>query len=105
MLHLVKKCMQQTSWNYDNSMNATLVMPPIDLPEGNSYLQFKQWHNFEQSSSGRAWDYGHVFISTDQVEWTQLLMIQGASNGWIDAEVDLSRICWTTSLHWIQCIF
>ena len=23
--------------------------------------------------------------------WTQLLMIQGASNGWIDAEVDLSE--------------
>lgn len=76
--------------NYDNRMNATLVMPPIDLPEGNAYLQFKQWHNFEESSSGRAWDYGHVFVSTDQVEWTQLLMVQGASNGWINAEVDLS---------------
>ncbi|MFJ7969758.1 S8 family serine peptidase [Psychrobacillus sp. NPDC096389] len=76
--------------NYDSRMNATLVMPPVDLPEGNSYLQFKQWHNFEESSTGRAWDYGHVFVSTDQVEWTQLLMVQGASNGWIDAEVDLS---------------
>lgn len=75
---------------YESSMNATLVMPPVDLPEGNSYLQFKQWHEFEQSSAGRAWDYGHVFISTDQVEWTQLLMIQGTSNGWIDAEVDLT---------------
>lgn len=75
---------------YESSMNATLVMPPVDLPEGASYLQFKQWHNFEQSSSGRAWDYGHVFISTDMEEWTQLLMIQGASQGWIDAEVDLS---------------
>ncbi|MCG7345721.1 S8 family serine peptidase [Sporosarcina sp. ACRSL] len=75
---------------YENNMNATLVMPPVDLPEGAAYLQFKQWHNFEQSSTGRAWDYGHVFISTDRQEWTQLLMIQGASNGWIDAEVDLS---------------
>ncbi|TQR16590.1 S8 family peptidase [Psychrobacillus vulpis] len=75
---------------YESSMNATLVMPPVDLPEGNSYLQFKQWHEFEQASSGRAWDYGHVFVSTDQVEWTQLLKIQGASNGWIDGEVDLS---------------
>ncbi|MFS0690334.1 S8 family serine peptidase [Sporosarcina sp. 179-K 8C2 HS] len=75
---------------YESNMNATLVMPPVDLPEGNSYLQFKQWHNFEQSISGRAWDYGHVFISTDMENWTQLLMIQGASNGWIDAEVDLS---------------
>ncbi|MBD7985813.1 S8 family serine peptidase [Sporosarcina sp. Sa2YVA2] len=78
------------SGNYDSSMNATLVMPPVDLPEGESYLQFKQWHNFEESPAGRAWDYGHVFISTDMEEWTQLLMIQGASGGWIDAEVDLS---------------
>lgn len=76
--------------NYANNMNATLVMPPVDLPQGNSYLQFKQWHDFERSSSGRAWDYGHIFVSTNQVEWTQLLMVQGASNGWIDAEVDLS---------------
>ena len=75
---------------YANRMNATLVAPPIDLPEGNSFLQFKQWHNFEQSSSGRAWDYGHVFVSTDQQNWTQLLMVQGLSNGWISAEVDLS---------------
>ncbi|MFC5603785.1 S8 family serine peptidase [Sporosarcina koreensis] len=75
---------------YENNMNATLVMPPVDLPEGASYLQFKQWHNFEQSTLGTAWDYGHVFISTDMENWTQLRKIQGASNGWIDAEVDLS---------------
>lgn len=76
---------------YASSMNATLVMPPIDLPEGDSILQFKQWHQFEESSAGRAWDYGHVFISTDQQEWTQLLMVQGQSDGWIDGEVDLSE--------------
>ncbi|MBD8038484.1 S8 family serine peptidase [Solibacillus sp. A46] len=78
------------SGTYANSMNATLVAPPIDLPEGNSYLQFKHWHNFEQASSGRAYDYGHVFVSTDQENWTQLLMVQGISNSWLDAEVDLS---------------
>lgn len=76
--------------SYANSMNATLVAPPIDLPEGNTYLQFKHWYNFEQSSSGRAWDYGHVFISTDQENWAQLSRVQGQSNGWVDAEVDLS---------------
>ncbi|EPD53126.1 hypothetical protein HMPREF1210_00857 [Paenisporosarcina sp. HGH0030] len=75
---------------YDSNMNATLVLPPVDLPEGNSYLQFKHWHNFEQSSTGRAWDYGHVFISTDQQEWTQLQKYQGDSGSWIDGEVDLS---------------
>ncbi|OMC87550.1 peptidase S8 [Viridibacillus arenosi] len=76
--------------NYDSQMNATLVMPPVDLPQGHSYLQFKQWHNFEESTSGRAWDYGHVFVSTDREEWTQVMMVQGASNGWKNAEVDLS---------------
>ncbi|MFC7365574.1 MULTISPECIES: S8 family peptidase [Bhargavaea] len=77
---------------YANRMNATLVMPPVDLPEGNSYLQFKHWHNFEQSTStGRAWDYGHVVISTDYENWTQLHMVQGQSDGWTDVEVDLSE--------------
>ena len=75
---------------YDSNMNATLVLPPVDLPEGESYLQFKHWHNFEQSSSGRAWDYGHVFVSTDMQEWTQLQMFQGDSGEWLSAEVDLS---------------
>ncbi|WP_075617726.1 S8 family peptidase [Paenisporosarcina indica] len=75
---------------YDSGMNATLVLPPVDLPEGQSYLQFKHWHSFEQSSSGRAWDYGHVFVSTDMQEWTQLLKIQGESGDWLNAEVDLS---------------
>ncbi|WP_285859169.1 S8 family peptidase [Bhargavaea ginsengi] len=77
---------------YASNMNATLVMPPVDLPEGNSYLQFKHWHNFEQSTStGRAWDYGHVVISTDYENWTQLLMVQGESGDWTDVEVDLSE--------------
>lgn len=76
---------------YDNRMNATLVLPPVELPEGNSYLQFKHWYNFEESSSGRAWDYGHVFVSTDQQEWTQLQMFQGDSDVWLDAEVNLSE--------------
>ncbi|MBD8026767.1 S8 family serine peptidase [Ureibacillus sp. Re31] len=76
---------------YDNNMNATLVMPPVDLPEGNAYLQFKHWHNFEKSSTGRAWDYGHVVISTDLENWTQLLQVNGVSNGWLSTEVNLSE--------------
>ncbi|WP_339251586.1 S8 family serine peptidase [Sporosarcina sp. FSL W8-0480] len=80
------------SGDYMSNMNATLVMPPVDLPEGNSYLQFKQWHNFEQSTvSGRAWDYGHIVISTDRVQWTQLQQIVGISDGWVDGQVDLSE--------------
>ncbi|MDY0408760.1 carboxypeptidase-like regulatory domain-containing protein [Virgibacillus soli] len=53
-------------------------------------MKLKSWHNFEESSAGRAWDYGHVVISTDQEEWTELHMVQGQSNGWEDIEVDLS---------------
>lgn len=75
---------------YESSMNATLVMPPIDLPAGPSYLQFKDWHEFEQSSSGRSWDYGHVFISTDQQEWIQLRKFEGKSTAWSSVEIDLS---------------
>lgn len=72
--------------NYENNTNATLVMPPIDLPEETTYLQFKQWYEMENN-----YDFGHVFISTDMEEWTQLQRINGTSGGWIDAEVDLSE--------------
>src|SRR5699024_8496647 len=78
------------SGNYDNYMDATLVMPPVELPEGDSFLKFKSWHSFEESSSGRAWDYGHVVISTDMEEWDELDMFQGDSDGWEDVTVDLS---------------
>ncbi|MGP4108946.1 S8 family serine peptidase [Virgibacillus sp. L01] len=76
---------------YESDMNATLVMPPVDLPEGNAYLQFNQWHNLEMYSSGTAYDFGHIFVSTDQEEWTQLLEVKGETDGWESAEVDLSE--------------
>ena len=76
--------------DYLSNMNATLVMPAIDLPEGDAFLTFKNWHNFEQSTAGTAWDYGHVVISTDQVNWTQLQKFQGVTSGWRDVEIDLS---------------
>nr|WP_281271826.1 S8 family serine peptidase [Oceanobacillus chungangensis] len=72
--------------NYNSNENSTLMMPPIDLPDGNSYLQFNHWYNLE-----RNWDYGHVFISTDQENWTQLLRITDVNNGWQSAEIDLSE--------------
>ncbi|HEY4602222.1 MAG TPA: S8 family serine peptidase [Cerasibacillus sp.] len=78
------------SGNYESSMNATLVMPPVDLPEGGAVLKFKNWHNFEESSTGRAWDYGHVVISTDMEDWTELQMFQGLTSDWEDVEIDLS---------------
>ncbi|QTC43434.1 S8 family serine peptidase [Bacillus sp. V3] len=72
--------------NYDNRANMSLQMPPIDLPEGNSFLQFKQWHELE-----RNYDYGHVFVSTDGENWTQALRVNNVTDGWIDGEVDLSE--------------
>ncbi|MBY7143954.1 S8 family serine peptidase [Virgibacillus sp. NKC19-3] len=75
---------------YDNNANATLMMPPIDLPEGDTYLQFEQWHDLEAYETGGAYDFGHVFVSTDQEEWTQLTRMQGLTDGWESAEVDLS---------------
>lgn len=72
--------------NYANSANMSLQMPPVDLPEGNSFLQFKQWHDLETR-----YDFGHVFVFTDGKEWTQALRVNGTTTGWIDGEVDLSE--------------
>ncbi|WP_100011285.1 S8 family peptidase [Lentibacillus sediminis] len=71
---------------YDSNSNTTLMMPPIDLPEGESYLQFAQWYNIEDG-----WDYGHVFISTDQEEWLQLMEMTDVTDGWENVEIDLSE--------------
>lgn len=71
--------------NYDNTANMSLMMPPIDLPEGNTYLQFKDWYELENS-----WDYGHVFVSTDQQNWQQLSRFSGNSLSWVQRQIDLS---------------
>ncbi|RKQ29613.1 peptidase S8 [Oceanobacillus halophilus] len=71
---------------YSNNENSTLVMPPVDLPEGESYLQFEQWYNIENN-----WDYGHVFISSDMDDWAPLAQFTNTTNGWESFEVDLSE--------------
>src|SRR5690625_1540978 len=78
------------SGEYDGDMNASLEMPPIDLPEGESFLQFTHWHEFEKYDSGNAYDFGHVLVSTDQEDWTQLLTVEGLTSDWEDTEIDLS---------------
>ncbi len=70
---------------YDNSSNMTLMMPPIDLGDGETYLQFSQWYELE-----RNYDYGHLFISTDQENWEALREYNNLSDGWMSEEVDLS---------------
>lgn len=73
--------------DYENGANMNLLMPPIDLPqEGQAFLQFKQWHELEAR-----YDFGHVFVSTDQENWTQVLRVNGVTTGWIDGQVDLSQ--------------
>ncbi|MFJ7859160.1 S8 family serine peptidase [Peribacillus sp. NPDC097206] len=72
--------------NYANSANMSLAMPPVDVPEGTSYLQFKHWYELE-----RNYDFGHVFISTDETNWVQAARFNDKSNTWIDGEVNLSE--------------
>jgi bacillopeptidase F len=76
--------------DYPNNMDANLLMPAVQLPEGESYLQFKSWHNFEQSSLGTNWDYGYVRISTDLEEWTNLQIFEGEEEYWQDVEIELT---------------
>lgn len=74
------------SGTYNSNENSTLLMPPIDLPEGESYLQYSEWFNLENN-----WDYAHVFISTDMEDWTQLVQVTNVSDGWLESEIDLSE--------------
>ncbi|MGG0285047.1 S8 family serine peptidase [Peribacillus butanolivorans] len=72
--------------NYANSANMSLSMPPVDVPEGTSYLQFKHWFELEKN-----YDFGHVFISTNGTNWVQAARFNDKSNSWIDGEVNLSQ--------------
>lgn len=75
---------------YESNTNATLVMPPIDLPEDDSYLQFEHWYDLEIYDSGNAYDFAHVFVSTDMEEWEQLERYEGSSGDWEVDQVELS---------------
>ncbi|GGH87129.1 bacillopeptidase F [Pullulanibacillus pueri] len=71
--------------DYDNSTNATLIMPPIYLPEGQSYLDFNHWYDIESG-----YDHGQVFVSTDQENWEALANFTGSNGEWEATEVNLS---------------
>ncbi|KGA97788.1 peptidase S8 [Alkalihalobacillus alcalophilus ATCC 27647 = CGMCC 1.3604] len=73
--------------DYPNDANMTLIMPPVDLTDGEeAYLQFKAWYNIELN-----YDFGHVFISTDQENWEQAVRFNGVSSDWEDVEIDLTE--------------
>jgi bacillopeptidase F len=80
-----------------------LNMPPIDIPEsGNSYLQYKQWYDFNAEGLEVSTDFGAVLVSTDRQNWEIVTRTEPTEiweNGapkeyltdeWIDAEVNLS---------------
>ncbi|GGB69532.1 bacillopeptidase F [Fictibacillus barbaricus] len=73
--------------NYDNSANMSLMMPAIDLGAGTAFLQFKHWYDIGYSFDN---DYAQVFVSTDQHNWEEKARFTDQSNGWLDAQVDLS---------------
>ncbi|MGB2991883.1 MAG: S8 family serine peptidase [Paenisporosarcina sp.] len=83
--------------------NSYLHMPPVDIPEnGNSYLQFKEWYDFNPAGIGGPIDYGAVLVSTDQQNWEIVTQVKPtefdeyghpikySTDGWIDAEANLS---------------
>ncbi|USK33342.1 S8 family serine peptidase [Bacillus sp. F19] len=71
----------------DFNANMNLMMPPIILPEGNSYLQFKDWYQLEDKESK---DFGNVFVSTDKQNWQHLSSFTGNSSTWTQHQIDLS---------------
>src|SRR5690606_38924429 len=74
------------SGDYSSSSDMMLVMPPIDLPDGDSYLQFKHWHEINAG-----FDFGYVDISTEQDNWEQLAVVDGDTADWEDSEFQLSQ--------------
>lgn len=72
--------------SYTNGANATLVMPAVDLPEEESYLQFDLWYDLEEVH-----DIGYVYVSTDQEEWNTEKIVFYDSDGWESMEIDLSE--------------
>ena len=74
------------SGTYSDNADMTMKMPPIDLPEGNAYLQFTHWYETEN------WfDNAFVKVSTDNEAWTTLATYMNASNGYVNEEIDLSQ--------------
>lgn len=71
---------------YANNTNTVLEMPPIDLPSGSSYLNFKHWYYVEQG-----FDHCYVQISTDNTNWTNLTSYTGnLGSDYANVQIDLS---------------
>ncbi|WP_101846926.1 S8 family serine peptidase [Halobacillus sp. Marseille-P3879] len=71
---------------YESNADMTLRLPPVEVPVGDTYLQFKSWYELE-----RNYDYGHVVVSTDNENWEQLAEFNDESEDWTESQVDLSE--------------
>src|SRR5699024_6834574 len=71
--------------SYQHGADATLVMPAVNLSEGENYLHFDLWYDFEEIH-----DTGYVYVSTDQEEWKSVRTFFYDSDGWQQLEADLS---------------
>jgi len=74
--------------DYGNNLDQSLTMPVMDLSQASApTLRF--WHRYELESG---FDYGHLEISTDNQQWTELQAFNGSSagGGWVEASFDLT---------------
>ncbi|PET77341.1 hypothetical protein CN514_01200, partial [Bacillus sp. AFS001701] len=73
---------------YSENERMFLKSPPIVLPKGSAYLQFKNWYDIEENN-----DYAFVAVKTDDDENWYLVAKYGGSmtGGFSDEEIDLSE--------------
>ncbi|WP_129690710.1 S8 family serine peptidase [Gottfriedia acidiceleris] len=71
---------------YAPNADMSLAMPPINVPEGQTFLNFKHWYGFEYKT-----DFGYIYVSTDKTNWEQVAQYENTANGWQDGKIDLSK--------------
>jgi hypothetical protein len=72
--------------------DTTLVGPPVQLTGGNvATLRFWQSYDFTTSPETTGYEYGQLYISTNNAaDWTLLKEYSDATVGWQEEEIDLS---------------
>ncbi|HXF09492.1 MAG TPA: S8 family serine peptidase, partial [Desulfuromonadaceae bacterium] len=75
-----------------DTADTLLVTPAIDLSGGNlATLRFRQSYDFTERSEFDIYEYGQVYISTNNsAGWTLLEEFGDASDSWEEAEIDLT---------------
>ncbi|MFC4559411.1 S8 family serine peptidase [Virgibacillus kekensis] len=75
---------------YRNDSDMVLSTPAIQLPEGSANLHFKQWYELESYDFG-AYDFAHIYVSTDQENWETIAEFTGETDGWESYGIDISE--------------